>query len=200
MRKVAPMSKRTVVASLYELSVTLLEIEPRIWRRFTVPSGIRLCCLHDVLQVVMGWTDVHAHQFEKDERSWGVIEYDHDPGMENEARMPLDKVLSEVGESIIYVYDFGDNWKHEVVLEKVLPLQLETLPLRCVAGERRCPPEDVGGVPGYQDFLDVTFEPRHEKFDHHRRWAGGPFQPEEFNLPAVNAVLLRMRLPIRHGR
>ena len=194
------MSTRKAVPSLYELSVKLLEIEPRIWRRFTVPSGIRLCCLHDVLQVVVGWTDAHAHQFEKHDRCWGVIEYDHDPDMENEARMPLDKILSEVGMSLMYVYDFGDNWKHEVTVERILPLRLETLPLRCLAGERRCPPEDVGGVPGYEEFLNVVFEPNHENFEPYRRWAGGPFQAEEFNIAAVNAILSKIRLPIRHRR
>jgi hypothetical protein len=188
------------VASLYQLKVTLLEIEPPVWRQFTVPSGIRLCCLHDVLQVVMGWTDVHAHQFETGGQCWGVIEYDHDPGMVDEARIPLQKVLSEVSDSLIYTYDFGDNWKHEVVLERVFPLRFETIPLCCVAGERRCPPEDVGGAPGYEEFLEVIFQPKHQKFDHYVGWAGGPFQAEEFDLAAVNAALSRMRIPIRHKR
>jgi hypothetical protein len=77
---------------------------------------------------------------------------------------------------------------------------LETLPLRCLAGARRCPPEDVGGVPGYEELLRVIFDPRHENFGQYQRWAGGPFQAEGFDIAAVNAILSRIRLPIRHRR
>src|SRR5580658_2031516 len=110
-------------------------------------------------------------------------------------------VLSTPGDSMLYVYDYGDNWRHSVELEKILPASEVVRPV-CLAGERHCPPEDVGGVPGYAEFLEVIFEPGHEEYEHYVRWAGGPsplnrsvgrFQPEEFNIMAVNDALSRMR-------
>ena len=187
-------------AFIYQLKVSLLETDPPIWRRFTVPSRIRLCCLHDVLQTVMGWADCHAHLFENDGGTWGVIQYDHEPGMADESRFALDKILSKAGDSLTYRYDFGDQWVHDLVLEKILPLNDSGNWLRCVAGERHCPPEDVGGTPGYQEFLEVIFQPNHEKFNHYMLWAHGPFQAEELDMAAINAVLSRIRLPIHHKR
>jgi len=111
--------------------------------------------------------------------------------------------LKTPGDSMLYVYDFGGNWRHNVTLEKILPASGMVRPV-CIAGERHCPPEDVGGVPGYTEFLEVIFEPGHEEYEHYVRWAGGPsplnrsvgrFQPEEFNIMAVNDALSRMRWP-----
>ena len=101
---------------------------------------------------------------------------------------------------MVYVYDFGDDWRHEVLLEKIIPAsEIVKTPI-CIAGKRRCPPEDVGGVHGYQEFLEAIFDPTHEDHDQFIRWAGGHFQAEEFDLRAVNGLLSRMRLPIRHKR
>jgi hypothetical protein len=186
--------------SIYQLKITLLEIEPAIWRRIQVPSTIPLCCLHDALQAVFGWTDSHLHQFEKDGKYWGVPEQDdYDTGLLDESRVPVSRVLRAEGDSMIYVYDFGDNWRHQVVLEKIVPADAPTKPL-CLAGERRSPPEDVGGPSGYQEFLEVIFEPGHEEFSHFRGWAGGKFHAEDFDLKAVNTILERMRWPVRHRR
>lgn len=132
-----------------------------------------LCCLHDAFQAVMGWTDSHLHQFEKDEQMWGVPEYDEfgDLDLMNESKLPVSRVLKTEGDSMVYVYDFGDDWRHEVVLEKILPSDVPTKPV-CLAGERRCPPEDVGGPSGYQEFLSVIFTSGHKKCEHHRQCAG----------------------------
>jgi hypothetical protein len=150
----------------------------------------------------MGWTDSHLHQFEKDGKYWGVPELyeEDDVDVIDEGKTPLAKVLLAEGDSLVYVYDFGDDWRHEVVLQKLQPL-IGTPPKPvCLAGERRCPPEDVGGPRGYREFLEVIFQPGHEEFAHFRRWAGGPFHAEEFNLIAVNDILGRMRWPVRHRR
>ena len=100
---------------------------------------------------------------------------------------------------MVYVYDFGDDWRHQVGLEKILPLEGAKKPV-CLAGERRCPPEDVGGPFGYEEFLEAIFEPGHEEFAHFRGWAGGKFHAEEFRLKAVNNLLGRMLWPVKHGR
>lgn len=185
---------------IYQLKITLEYIRPPIWRRVQVPANIRLCCLHDVFQIVMGWTGGHLHQFEKDDECWGVPDYD-EPGsyrLNDEARATLQQLLTYKGDTLRYTYDFGDDWRHKVVLEKILPALGTTAKPVCLGGARRCPPEDVGGPPGYQDFLEVIFDPKHEDHEHMKSWAGGWFQPEEFDLNAVNEALSRMRWPARH--
>ncbi|HLK63638.1 MAG TPA: plasmid pRiA4b ORF-3 family protein [Bryobacteraceae bacterium] len=189
-------------SSIYHLKITLVGINRPIWRRVQVPSTIRLGRLHDVFQAAMGWTDSHLHQFEKDGKYWAVPDPDELEGdirIIDESRVSLASVLTAEGDSMIYVYDFGDDWRHEVVLEKILPSDSDASarPI-CLAGERRCPPEDVGGPSGYLEFLEVIFEPGHEEFARLRGWAGGTFHAEEFNAAAVNRVLGRMRWPVRN--
>ena len=160
-----------------------------------------LCCLHDAIQAVMGWTDSHLHMFERDGKNWGVTEHDDfgDLELEDESRIAISKLLKAEGDSMIYEYDFGDCWRHEIILEKILPSETRIKPV-CLGGERRCPPEDVGGPHGYEEFLEVIFQPDHEEFDHYRNWAGSEFEPEKFDLKKVNETLDRMRWPLRHRR
>jgi Plasmid pRiA4b ORF-3-like protein len=188
--------------STYQLKITLLEIDPPIWRRIQVPSTTPLHRLHDVFQVVMGWTDSHLHQFEKDGKYWGVPETDEVGDLElvDEKKVPVSEILKTEGDSMVYVYDFGDDWRHEVVLEKILVSDVAAPKPICLAGERRCPPEDVGGPHGYTEFLEVIFQPGHEEFEHFRGWAGGKFHAEEFALKAVNDILGRMRWSVKHRR
>ena len=198
-------NKAKTQLGVYELRITLQEIRPPVWRLVQIPDTLRLSRLHDVLQAAIGWTDSHLHRFEKDGRCWGVPEPDEDDGIEiiDESRTPVGAVLTTPGDSMLYVYDYGDNWRHDVVLEKILPAAGMVHPV-CLAGERHSPPEDVGGVSGYEEFLEVIFEPGHEEYEHYVRWAEGPsplnrsvgrFQPEEFNIMAVNDALSRMRWP-----
>jgi hypothetical protein len=188
--------------SVYQLKITILGIEPPIWRRIQVPSTLLLCCLHDAPQAVMGWTDSHLHQFEKDGRYWGDPENDEFGDLEllDQSKVPVGKVLLVEGDSMVYLYDFGDNWRHEVVLEKIVRVDAAVSKPVCLDGKRRCPPEDVGGPSGYQEFLEVIFEPGHEEFEHYREWARDPVHAEEFDVAAVNKILERMRWPKRHRR
>jgi hypothetical protein len=186
---------------IYQLKIALTGITPPIWRRIQVSGSIKLCCLHSAIQVAMGWTDSHLHQFEKDGKNWGVPEWDEFDEFDliDEGKTQLAKVLKSEGDSMVYQYDFGDDWQHEVVLEKIVPVSdLLKTPI-CLAGERRCPPEDVGGVQGYQEFLEVIFDPKHEEYEQYVRWAGGHFE-DELELEAVNGKLSRMRWPVRHRR
>jgi Plasmid pRiA4b ORF-3-like protein len=194
------MPTKSAPGSTYQLKITLLEIQLPIWRRIQVPSTLLLCCLHDAIQATMGWTDSHLHQFEKDGKYWGVPELYEEDDIEviDESKVPVRKVLTAERDPLIYVYDFGDDWRHEVVLEKVTPsTDAPTKPF-CIGGQRRCPPEDVGGVHGYQEFLEVIFQPGHEEFEHYRAWTGNAVHAEEFDIKAVNDILGRMRWPKRH--
>jgi hypothetical protein len=197
--------KSKIQLCVYELRITLEEIRPPIWRLIQVPNSLRLSCLHDAVQTVVGWTDSHLHRFEKDGKYWGVPEPDGDDSLDiiDESQTTIGEVLTTPGDALLYVYDLGDKWRHDVALEKILPAAGRVSPV-CLAGERHCPPEDVGGVPGYAEFLEVVFEHGHEEYEHYVRWAGGPsplnrsvgrFQPEEFNITAVNDALSRMRWP-----
>ena len=187
---------------IYRLKITLIGIQPAIWRRIQVPGSMRLCCLHTALQVALGWTDSHLHRFEKDGKEWGVPEYDelYELDLLDQKTAQLSKVLKAEGDSLVYIYDYGDNWRHGVVLEKIIPVNDVVKTPICFGGERRTPPEDVGGVSGYKEFLDVIFDPKHEDFEHFMARAGGSFQPEEFDVRAVNEKLSRLRCPIRHRR
>jgi pRiA4b ORF-3-like protein len=184
---------------IYQLKITLLGVQPLIWRRIEMPASLRLCCLHSAIQVVMGWTDSHLHQFEKGGKNWGVPAWDEFKELDliDEKKPQVAEVLRREGEALKYQYDFGDDWEHEVVLERVMPANGRPSHPICLVGERRCPPEDVGGVSGYQEFLEAIFDPTHEEYEHYRKWAGGHFL-DEFDLNAVNQKLSRMRWPVRH--
>jgi hypothetical protein len=195
------MARQTTKPTTYQLRITLLGIDPPIWRRIQVTSTFPLASLHDSIQAVMGWTDSHLHGFEKDGKHWGVPETDEfgDLKLIDERKVPVGTVLKAEGDVLRYEYDFGDSWVHDVLLEKIVPSEAPPKP-HCLGGARRCPPEDVGGPHGYQEFLDAIFDPQHEEFDHYRQWAGGPFDAEEFHLQAVNYTLERMRWPGRRRR
>jgi hypothetical protein len=186
---------------LYQLKITLIGIDPPIWRRVQVPSSIKLCCLHSAFQVVMGWTDSHLHQFEKDGKNWGVLESDEfeELNLIDEAKTQLGKVLISENDSMIYVYDFGDGWRHEVVLEKIILASAVVKTPVCLSGDRLCPPEDVGGVSGYEELLDAITDPTHKDYGRLVTWAGGHFL-DQFDVKAANLALWRMRWPVRHRR
>lgn len=178
---------------IYELRVTLQGINPPIWRTAQVPSNITLYRLHNILQIVMGWTNSHLHQFEKDGHLFGRPEdFESDePQPTDDKKARLAAVLLNVGDRIIYKYDFGDCWQHDIILERILPNSQHTeLPI-CLSGERHCPPEDVGGVSGYEDFLEAIFDPTHEDPQPMLEWIGERFQPEEFDSRRINAQLAR---------
>jgi len=196
-----PMPSKKAPPPIYQLKITLIDIEPPIWRRIQVPGSIKMCCLHSALQVVMGWKDNHLHEFEKDGKRWGMVQlYENeelDVTEDSDAR--LYEVLRSEGESMIYIYDFGDYWQHEVLLEKIIPVSDVVKAPICLGGERRCPQEDVGGVSGYEEFLEVIVDPTHEEYEHYVGWVGGHFL-DEFNVKTVNETLARMRWPVRHKR
>jgi hypothetical protein len=154
-----------------------------------------LCCLHDALQIALGWTNSHLHQFERDGHIWSDPEWYEDDEIDvtDESLTPLNRVLVVEGDRLNYQYDFGDDWQHKIVLERLVEGDVSH-PV-CTAGERSCPPEDVGGINGYSEFLQVVFDPKHEEFEHYHQWAGAKFSPEAFDIKKANTALLRKRWP-----
>ena len=178
---------------IYQLKVTLKGSKPPIWRRIQVSSDTRLGKLHRILQVVMGWTDSHLHQFIVGQTYYGVPDPDFDTDVRSERTVPLNRVLQEPKDKIVYEYDFGDGWEHEVLLEKVLPPDPATRYPVCLTGKRACPPEDCGGIWGYAEFLEAIMSPDHEEHESMLEWIGGSFDPEEFDVDDVNNSLAIIR-------
>ena len=175
---------------LYSLRIELQYIEPLIWRRVLVPVNIALPDLHKVFQAAMGWTDCHLHSFTIDNKRYGIPDDDFpELRIVNEKGRFLNLVLAETVREFTYEYDFGDQWDHRVVVESTPKAKPEFPYPLCVAGERACPPEDVGGAHGYQDFIEVIRNPEHDLHDRLTLWAGGFFDPEGFDVNAVNERL-----------
>ena len=177
----------------FTLKVTLEGIRPPIWRRFVVPAGISLAQLHRVLQTVMGWTDSHLHQFERGRVIYGLPDPDFGTQHEDERRTRLDAVLQRKADWMTYEYDFGDSWTHRVVLEKVDDAKAARSAV-VVAGKRACPPEDCGGVGGYDRIVSAVQDAQHPEHEELREWLGGEFDPAAFDLSAINSALRRVSL------
>ena len=176
---------------MYQLKVTPDEIQPAIWRRILVRSDVTLYRLHLILQVVMGWTDSHLHMFTIDGLDYGEPDPDFEDfgdDIADDQKTQLDQVVGREGMKFGYMYDFGDGWEHTIELEKILPPQ--TLPRAlCLEGARACPPEDCGGVGGYEDLVKAMAKPRSKRYKELVEWLGEAFQPEAFDLEVVNQEL-----------
>jgi hypothetical protein len=151
----------TTKSKTYRLKVSLRGSRPPIWRRLEVDAGVTLAGLHDILQVVMGWTDSHLHQFRRGTTYYGPPDPEMGMERENERRVVLHQVLRRPQDRIVYEYDFGDGWEHDVVLEGIGEADGTKPPTRVLAGKRACPPEDVGGIWGYYRFLEAIQDPKH---------------------------------------
>jgi hypothetical protein len=174
------------------LTVTLDEIQPPIWRSLDVPASVTMAKLHELLQVALGWTNSHLHVFEIGEERI-AIPYDLDQLTEGELTrsgrlVKLGDVVDHGFRRFGYEYDFGDSWHHTIEIEEVRDERGGDSWARCIGGARACPPEDCGGIHGYAQLLEILFDPRHPEFEETRTWAGR-FEPDRFDLHAVNAAL-----------
>jgi hypothetical protein len=178
------------IQKVYQLKVALPGSEPPIWRRILVTGDIDLSGLHAVLQISMGWTDSHKHQFERDGQVFGnPRDGSASAQMLDESHTPLDQVLRGEKDALWYQYDFGDRWDHLVTLEKILPHDRRLRLPVCVEAAGACPPEDVGGIWGYYDLLDALSDPRHP--DHAElivKYGAYP-DPDAFDVHPVNEML-----------
>lgn len=166
--------------TVYQLKATILDIKPPVWRRVVVPADISLSRLHDVLQAAFGWWDYHLHEFEIAGARYGIDDGESWEPPKDERRTRLN-IVAEQGSSFIYVYDFGDYWRHRIVVEKVFTATPGGRYPACVGGRRACPPEDCGGTWGYAEFLEAIRDPDHEEHESMLEWVGGHFDPEAFD-------------------
>ncbi len=194
-----------MTGKVLELEVELEWIEPRIWRRFRIPSDVSLGDLHVVLQLVMGWTDSHLHMFQlKDgrrasdegQRFSGLAAFGLEEDLD-EDEISLAEAFPRVRSKLLYEYDFGDGWRHVVrLVARVNPADLsEPLP-HAVAGARACPLEDSGGPGGHETLVRaLADEPEDEWAEELLDWVDDDYDPEEFSLAEVNKLLKRYCQP-----
>jgi hypothetical protein len=174
--------------------VSLQDTEPPVWRRLVVPGDTALDDLHDILQTAMGWTDSHLHRFFVSTSRGAphfVTPWDRREGATGtpEEDVRLDQLLGSVGDTALYEYDFGDSWDHELRLEATAPLP-DDARARCTGGAGACPPEDVGGVPGYEEVADWVragrrardVPPRFDSYEHAVRWLPADWHPDTFDV------------------
>jgi hypothetical protein len=184
-------------AKEYQLNVALMETHPPIWRRLRVPGDTTLARLDRIIQTAMGWTNSHLHTFTAGGVLYAAPSPEWDIPVKDERRVRLDRIASAEGEAFVYEYDLGDSWRHQVVVEEVRVKSGDAAVLLCLAGARACPPEDCGGVQGYYQTLKILRDPRHEEYQDRKTWietmTGGPFDPDAFDVEAVNGALKGLR-------
>ncbi len=178
---------------VYQIQIALKGFKPKIWRRLLIPSDLLLPDFHKIIQTSMGWTNSHLHQFIKNKTFYTERMPDDDLWNEmnnvDYKKMKISDLLKKEKEKIIYEYDFGDGWEHNIILEKILPLDDKITYPVCLKGKMNCPPEDCGGVWGYSEMLEILKQPDHEEYESYIEWLGGEFDPEYFDKDEVNELL-----------
>ena len=190
-----------------QFKITLNNTKPPVWHRIQVPGDYTFWDLHVAIQDSMGWLDYHLHEFEVvnprklQVEKIGIPDPDYFdretlPGW----KIPAARLFTSSNPKAKYLYDFGDDWEHTVVLEKVLPRDADVEYPWCIAGRRKCPPEDCGGPWGYLDFLQAISDPDHENHEMMMDWTGGlAFDPEDFSPSNVDFWDPRKRLRLGIG-
>lgn len=184
-----------MTGKIFQIQIALKGFKPKIWRRILIPSDLLLSDFHKIIQTTMGWTNSHLHQFIKNRTFYSVKhpnddmwdEMDNVDYMENKIR--ISDLIQTEKDKIIYEYDFGDGWEHDIILEKVLPFDIMIKYPICLTGKMNCPPEDCGGIWGYSDMLEILKQPDHEEYESYLEWLGGDFDPEYFDKDDINKKL-----------
>ncbi len=174
------------------LRIELQELEAKIWRRIDMPLSTTLQALHEAIQWSMGWTFSHLWEFEIGDRRYSdprFREFDGEPAFYSAKGIRLRTVIARDVDRFVYIYDFGDYWCHDVIVEEVRDGDPDMEYPAFVEGAGRCPPEDVGGPGGFMDFLEAVLDPTHEEHQALLQWYGGPFDPS-----VLNETLIRLGL------
>jgi hypothetical protein len=181
-------------APVYQIKVGLRGTKPPIWRRLELPADTSLADLHHIIQVAFDWEDCHMHVFETAYGAFGVA--DRELGHRAESPVTLEQVAPGAGDRLQYTYDFGDDWTHEIVVEKVLDRSPAPY-LRCTGGRRAAPPEDCGGIWGYAELIEVISDPGHPEHADRLEWLGlttaADFQPARFDPADITRALNERR-------
>jgi hypothetical protein len=199
-----PTDARTTGGAIYQIKVTLQGIQPQIWRRIQI-EDCSLDRLHEHIQTAMGWPNAHLHQFRIGDVRYG------DPELlckgQNDESLPISSLITKLSAvvsqhgtpfALAYDYDFTDDWRHEVLVEDCLEAKARTLYPLCLDGERACPPDSVGGIDGYQEYLEAMAVFSHEQQEELKEYRGR-FDPERFD-PSLATARMQHGLPERQAR
>lgn len=172
--------------SIARLKITLDDVKPQPLRRIEVPLAIKLSDLHLVIQAAMPWWNYHLYEFRARDTGWGIPDPDFGDGPLDARKATLRDVLEDTGaKSLKYLYDFGDGWEHTVRIEKIIEPEDGASYPRLVDAKGRCPPEDVGGPWGYEEYLQAMADPRHERHKEMVQWRGPGFDPNSVDLDDI---------------
>lgn len=172
------------------LKIALDDVEPKVERRIEVPLSIRLDRLHAVLQAALGWTNSHLWEFRAGEAGWGIPDRDWGDGPNDAAKATLINVLEDTGaRKLTYLYDFGDGWEHTIKIEYIVAPDPGMSYPRLVEAVGRCPPEDIGGPPGYEEFLEAIRNPNHERHAELTEWHSADFDPAAVDVDSIKSGL-----------
>ena len=172
--------------------MTLKHSKPPIWRRLLISGNTTLFDLHKIIQIAMGWTNSHLHQFIIDEKYYSIPSEDDWEPVIDERKYKISDIVKIEKRKFIYEYDFGDSWEHEVLVEKIMPIDPKIEYPICIKGKKACPPEDVGGIWGFEEFLEAMKDPQHPEHESYISWWGGQYDPDEFNLDKINKALQKI--------
>lgn len=190
----ARVKNTTRTVAVHRIKVTLRGSRPPIWRRLEVPAHITLARMHDVIQIAFGWDGYHMWVFEDPaDRYGGYGVADRELEIRSADAKRLDQVTPHAGDRLRYTYDFGDGWEHDILVEAVTGPEPGVAYPRCLTGRRACPPEDCGGIWGYQELIEILGDPSHEEHDERLEWLGlgsaGDFDPAAFDAAEMNQDL-----------
>ncbi len=174
---------------IYQLKVQLQGIRPAIYRNILVDGDITFHELHHTIQIVMGWWNSHLYQFNAGSRCIADPDLVDFGEVEDAKELKLSQVFTQKGDVVEYEYDFGDGWIHKVRLDKILPPKMNEDYPKCVGGKRKCPPEDCGGIWGYQNLLEVMADKMNPEHEDMKAWLDGDFDPSAFDLEDINEEL-----------
>jgi hypothetical protein len=178
---------------IYKLKVSLQGAKPPIWRRIEVRGDTPLDRLHWIIQVAMGWEGGHLYEFAIRGLKYTDAETASLDGDETASAATLGALIRRPGTHFTYTYDFGDNWEHKVFVEDLSEPEAEVQYPRCIAGRRACPPEDIGGVWGYEELLAALKDPTNPEYGELLEWVGVDFDPAAFDLEGIQQELQGMQ-------
>jgi hypothetical protein len=180
---------------VFRFRVDLLGIEPPIWREILVPAWYSFWDLHVAIQDAMGWLDCHLHEFHVETGDVDAQDMVFGLPMDDGCDLPyavlpgwefsIVDFVFEPGAVMRYEYDFGDSWIHSVKLLDVEVREKGKKYPQCTAGARACPPEDCGGLPGYEELLRIIFAPPDSDYEAMNEWIPHGWGPEIFNVSSV---------------
>jgi hypothetical protein len=177
---------------IIQLKIILKGTRPEVWRRLQVPANFTMRKVHEALNAAMGWECSHLHSFHIGGKTIGNTEFDDMGEMLNDKKVHLMDVVNKT-KKFEYNYDFGDGWQHDVVVEKTLkPGPNEKYPI-CLDGKNACPPEDCGGIWGFEEFKQAVADPKHPQHSEMLEWYGERYEPTLFDPNIVNKSALRRK-------